>query len=147
MGGETVMNLKRTGIADLLAAYCILFLLLIALGHLFVFTINWEDWFFGTKLDGWPAGLFLFAKAAGAAALALLLILDTKRRAAWGLASVFFFAFVFILPVFSGQRNMRSEPGWTIFWIECVLFLVIPGVLLAIYAIAGRDMPDGDTGS
>ena len=141
------MNLKRSEIADLLAAYLLLFLLLTALCHLFIFIINWEDWFFGTKLDGWPAGLFLFAKAAAAAALAILLIRDAKRRAAWGLASVFFFAFVYILPVFSGQRNMRSEPGWTIFWAECVLFLVIPGALLALYGIAGRNMQEGEAGS
>lgn len=141
------MILKRSEIADLLAAYLLLFLLLIALGHLFIFTINWEDWFFGIKLDGWPAGLFLFAKAAAAAALALLLIRDARRRAAWGLASVIFLAFVFILPVFSSQRNLKSDPGWTIFWAECVLFLVIPGILLAIYAIAGRNMQEGEAGS
>jgi hypothetical protein len=44
-------------------------LLLSALAFLFVFTINWEDWFFGMKLDGLPAGLYLFAKGGIAAGL------------------------------------------------------------------------------
>jgi hypothetical protein len=38
-----------------------------------VFCISWEDWFFGMKLDGLPAGLWLFAKMAGAIAIMYLM--------------------------------------------------------------------------
>ncbi len=132
----------KQDISTLLAAYSILFLFLTLLGHLFILTINQEDWFFGIKLDGWPAGLYLFAKAAVAAALILLLIRDAKNRAAWGLASVIFLSFVYILPVFSGQRNLKSDAGWTIFWAECVLFLVIPAILLLLHRFWGRAGPE-----
>ena len=37
--------------------YCVLGLLIVfALATLFAFVINWETWFFGTKLDGFPPG-------------------------------------------------------------------------------------------
>ncbi|NMB77731.1 MAG: hypothetical protein GYA23_01390, partial [Methanomicrobiales archaeon] len=48
-------------------------LLLSALIHAFVFVINWEDWFFGTRLAGEPAGIFLFGKAAGAAGILVIM--------------------------------------------------------------------------
>jgi len=133
---------KRNEIADLLGAYCILFLLLIAAGSFFVFVINWEDWFFGIKLDGWPAGLYLLSKAVIAALLVFLLVKDPKRRIVWDAMAVLFFAFVFILPVFTIQRNLKSSLGWAIFWIECVLFLLIPAVLIALWFIVDRNKPD-----
>jgi len=61
-----------------------------------------------------------------------------NKRILWSILSIFFFAFVFILPVFSSQRNMRSELGWMIFWIECVIMIIIPVILLIVYLVANR---------
>jgi hypothetical protein len=129
---------KKKDASDLLAVYLILFLTLIAGSSLFMFIINWEDWFFGIKLDGLPAGLYLFSKAFVAALLIYLLLKKESRRILWSTLSIVFFAVVFILPVFSSQRNMRNELGWTIFWAELVVLIVIPVCLLIIYLVMNR---------
>ncbi|WAC04832.1 MAG: hypothetical protein OS112_10315 [Methanoregula sp.] len=130
--------MDRQHVSDLLGVYCALFLTLVAAESLFVFIINWEDWFFGIKLDGWPAGLYLFSKAVIAALLAYLLLKNGNKRIQWSVISILFFAFVFILPVFSSQRNMRSELGWTAFWIELAILIIIPVLLLIVYMIMNR---------
>jgi amino acid permease len=130
--------MKKKDASDLLAVYLVLFLILIAGSSLFMFIINWEDWFFGIKLDGWPAGLYLFSKAIVAALLAYLLLKSENKRILGSILSIIFFAFVFILPVFSRQRNMRSELGWTIFWIQLVIMIIIPVILLIIYLNVNR---------
>jgi len=130
--------MKKKDASDLLAIYLVLFLTLVAGSSLFMFIINWEDWFFGIKLDGWTAGLYLFSKGFVAALLVYLLLKHESRRILWSILSIVFFAFVFILPVFSSQRNMRSELGWTIFWAELVVLIIIPIILLIVYLIASR---------
>lgn len=127
-------NNGKKNVSDLLAIYLVFFLALVAFSFLFVFIINWEDWFFGIKLDG-PAGLYLFLKAVVAALLAHLLLKSWSKRIAWSTLSIFFFAFAFILPVFSSQRNLRSKPGWIIFWIELVVLIIIPSILITIYMV------------
>jgi len=121
-----------------LSAYLVLFLFLDVLIISFAFLINWEAWFFGIKLDGWPAGLYLAATALAAAGLIVLLLKYPDRSFAVCSASVIYFAFVYILPVFSRQRNMKSDLGWTVFWVELVLYLVIPSVILGVSAVLGR---------
>jgi len=129
-------EMERKNASDLLTMYLLLFLTLIAGSSLFMFIINWEDWFFGIKLDGLPAGIYLFSKSFVAAFLIYFLLKDESRKILWSILSIVFFAFVFILPVFSSQRNMRSEPGWMIFWIEVILMIIIPVILLSVYLIA-----------
>jgi len=121
-----------------LCAYLVFFLFLSALMFSFVFIINWEAWFFGIKLDGWPAGLYLSATALAAVLLVVLFLKYPHRSFTICAASVAYFAFVYILPVFSRQANLRSAFGWTIFWIEFVLYIVIPSIVLGAYAILGR---------
>ena len=123
---------------DLVGAYLALFLSLVAFGFFFVFVINWEDWFFGIKLDGLPAGIYLFSKAVVAALLAYLLLKCGTKQFLWSIVSLFFFLFVSILPVFSSQRNLRSGPGWTVFWIELVVMIIIPVISLVISFTVNR---------
>jgi len=130
--------MEQKPVSDLLAIYLVLFLALVAFSSLFIFFINWEDWFFGIKLDGWPAGLYLFLKAVVATLLAFLLLKNESKRIAWSILSIVFFAFVFILPVFSSQRNLRSELGWIIFWIELVVLIIIPSILIVVYMVLNR---------
>ncbi len=138
--------MKKKDASDLLAVYLILFLTLIAGSSLFMFIINWEDWFFGIKLNGWPAGLYLFSKVVVGALLAYLLVKSENKRILWSVLSIVFFAFVFIVPVFSSQRNLRDELGWMIFWIEFVIMIIIPVILLISYFNVNRkykeDVPD-----
>jgi len=44
----------------------------------------------------------------------------------------------FILPVFSSQRNLRSGFGWTVFWIELVVLIIIPVIFLVISFAVNR---------
>ncbi len=135
--------MKKKDASDLLTVYLVLFLTLIAGSSLFMFILNWEDWFFGIKLDGRPAGLYLFSKVVVAALLAYLIVQHENKRILWSILSIFFFAFVFILPVFSSQRNMRDELGWMIFWIECVIMIIIPVILLIMYLNVNRKDKEG----
>ncbi|MFA5221788.1 MAG: hypothetical protein WC391_05850 [Methanoregula sp.] len=130
--------MTRKDVSNLLGIYLVVFLTLLAASSLFVFTINWEDWFFGIKLDGWPAGIYLFSKAAVAALLIFFLVKNERNRILWSALSIFFLAFVFILPVFSRQRNLRTGLGWTIFWIELALMIVIPVILLVSSLVMNR---------
>ena len=130
-------------IMAVLSAYLVLFLFLSALMSSFAFLINWEAWFFGIKLDGWPAGLYLFATALTEVLLVVLLLKYPRRSVTICSASVLYFAFVYILPVFSRQRNMKSDLGWTVFWAEVLLYIVVPLLALGIYAVAGRTKTRG----
>ncbi|MCK9593737.1 MAG: hypothetical protein M0Q91_17190 [Methanoregula sp.] len=130
--------MDKKNISFLLSLYLAVFLTLLAAGFLFVFIINWEDWFFGIKLDGLPAGIYLFSKAVVAALLVYLLLKDESRKILWSVLSIGFLAFVFILPVFSSQRNLRNELGWTIFWAQLVVLIIIPVCLLIVYLVVNR---------
>lgn len=145
-GGRNMVQKNLSGtILQLLSAYLVFFLILSALMFSFAFLINWEAWFFGIKLDGWPAGLYLAATALAAIILVVLLLKFPERAFAICAASVAYFAFVNILPVFSRQRNMYSTPGWTVFWTELVLYLIIPSVALGICAILARTKKEDTT--
>ncbi len=137
--------MEKKNVRDLLSIYLVLFLALVASGTLFVFIINWEDWFFGIKLDGLPAGLYLFSKVVVAALLAYVLVKNKNTRILWSIISILFFAFVFILPVFTNQRNLHSELGWMIFWIKLVIMIIIPVILLIMYVIMSRTKQGGVT--
>ncbi len=126
-----------------LSAYLVLFLFLSALISSFAFLINQEAWFFGIKLDGGPAGLYLSATALAAVFLIVLLLKYPDRSFPICAVSVLYFAFVYILPVFSRQRNLRSDFGWTVFWTELVLYIVIPSVILGICVILNRTKTGG----
>jgi len=130
--------MDNKNISFLISLYLAVFLTLLAAGFLFVFIINWEDWFFGIKPDGLPAGIYLFSKAVVAALLAYLLLKSGTKQFLLSIASLFFFLFVVILPVFSSQRNLRSGPGWTVFWIELVVLIIIPVIFLVVSLVVNR---------
>ena len=121
-----------------LSAYLTLFLFLSALGFYFAFIINWEDWFFGIKLDGWPAGVYLIVKAITASLLVVLLLKYPRKSAGLSAVSVLFFAIVYILPVFSQEKNLGPDYGWTVFWMEFIVFLGIPAIFLTCQVYMNR---------
>ena len=71
-------------------------LLLSALTFIFVFVINWEDWFFGIKLDGLAAGVSLLIKGAVAALLFYLLIKYPGRSLIITGVAALYFGYLFI---------------------------------------------------
>jgi hypothetical protein len=46
----------------------------------FIFCVDWVDWFFGMKLEGLPAGIYLFAKIAGAIVILYLMVHYPRYR-------------------------------------------------------------------
>ncbi len=83
---------RGMGFLDRFLRYSLIGVLsLCTLAFLFVFLLNWEDWFFGTKLDGPAAGLYLLAKWCIAGALAIALVKYPRySRTLAGIAAVFF---------------------------------------------------------
>ncbi|MCK9630103.1 MAG: hypothetical protein M0R30_00525 [Methanoregula sp.] len=114
---------------DTLLKCCVLGILVLAtLTFLFVFILNWEDWFFTIKLDGLPAGLFLLARALGAGALAGLIVQYPKHTTLFAGISVVYFGFIFLNSAFTIQKNTGGQslfsPVLAGFLIVAVAFFV-----------------------
>lgn len=97
-----------------LLRYLVLGLLIITtLLYLFVFIINWEDWVFGVKLDGLPAGLALLARALGAGVLAGLFWKYPRHARAVAALAVLYFGFLFAdsavtIQILTGGQSLFS---------------------------------------
>jgi hypothetical protein len=119
--------------AEILLFVCLIgALVLSAFVFFFVFCINWEDWFFGIKLDGLPAGIWLFGKMASAVVIMYLMAHYPKYRR-WSVLSVFAYYGFLCLDSFVTIR--RNTQGWdypvmmaSLFFLS-VLLLVVHGTL------------------
>jgi len=89
---------------------CLIFaLVLSAFVFFFVFCINWEDWFFGTKLDGLPAGIYLFAKMAGAVAIIYIMAHYPRYRRMSVLAVSVYYGFLCLDSFVTIQKNTQGR--------------------------------------
>lgn len=101
-------NIMET--AETLLFICLIFaLVLSAFVFFFVFCITWEDWFFGTKLDGLPAGLCLFAKMAGAVAIVYLMAHYPRYRRQSVLAVFGYYGFLCLDSFVTIQKNSQGR--------------------------------------
>ena len=113
-------NRIMTGMERLISILHIAILFLAALAFSFVFIINWEDWFFGIKLAGPAAGVFLAARAA-AALMILYLVMHYPDRGRTVLPlSIAYFGFLFANAFVTYQT---TAPG---------AFPVLPALLVLI---------------
>jgi hypothetical protein len=137
MNGKSIMEA-----AEILLFVCLIgALVLSAFVLFFVFCINWEDWFFGIKLDGLPAGIWLFAKMAAAVILIYLMAHYPKYRR-WSVLSVFvYYGFLCLDSFVTIQKNTqgRDYPVMmsSLFFLS-VLLLVVHGTL----ALTGEGAPN-----
>ena len=92
----------------LLFVCLIILLALSAFIFFFVFCINWEDWFFGIKLDGLPAGIWLLAKMAGAVILVLLMAHYQKNRRAGAIGVFAYYGFLCLDSVVTVRKNSHD---------------------------------------
>lgn len=99
----------------------------------FVFVLSWEAWFFGIKLDGLPAGLFLFARAAAAALLAYAAVRYPGKIFPVALMAVLYGGFLFLDSAWTIQKNTHGQQ-----WFSGLMtvFLIIPLALLVVHRIA-----------
>jgi peptidoglycan/LPS O-acetylase OafA/YrhL len=116
-----------TGLENLLSILHIAILILSALVFMFVFIINWEDWFFDVRLAGPAAGLFLAAKAAGAVVLVFMVTQYPDRWKAVLPASIAYFGFLFVNATLTYQI---TAPGS--FPVLLAVLVIIPGLLLVL---------------
>lgn len=113
-------------------------LILATLAFSFVLIINWEDWFFGIKLDGLPAGTYLFIKALTALTLTILLIRLPKYRSATALITIAFFGFLFFDSAATIQKNSAGRESFSIM---LALSLIIPVLYLIVHLLSTRINP------
>lgn len=102
-------------------------LALSAVMFLFVFSINWEDWFFGIKLDGLAAGLYLLIKGLAAAGLGILLLLyDRYATITAGFATIYY-GYLFVDSTFTVQRLTTGflSAFLLVLFLISVIFLLI----------------------
>jgi hypothetical protein len=118
---EALLRYCLTGILGLWAA--VLF---------FIFVINWEDWFFGIKLDGFPAGLYLLTKASVAAILAYLIIRYPQRIQHVAILAILFFGFLFFDSALTIQKNTH---GQQMFSALLGIFVIVPLALLITHIL------------
>lgn len=112
-------------------------LILSSVMYFFVFLINWEDWFFGIKLDGFPAGILLLVKAFLAAALVCLLVLYPRYRKSGVCLSALFYGFLF---ADSAATIRTTTYGHESFSPLFTVFFLIPVFLLILIIHSGRVM-------
>jgi hypothetical protein len=143
------MDKKTIKYLDSLLSGCLAAILALSfLMFTFVFIINWEDWFFGTRLAGPLAGVYLFAKAAMAFALIFLLVQYPRYRIAGTVAAVAYFGFLFLDSSVTIRQNTAGQQPFSALF---AVFLAIPILLLILTLVTGkpgtgRDADQRDTG-
>jgi hypothetical protein len=143
------MDKKTIKSLDSLLSGCLVAILALSfLMFTFVFIINWEDWFFGTRLAGPLAGVYLFAKAAVAFILTFLLVQYPRYRTAGTVTAVAYFGFLFLDSSVTIRQNTAGQQPFSALF---ALFLAIPVLLLILTLVTGKpgsgcDADQRDTG-
>ena len=124
------MNRKEIiTIIDHVSHYSLLGIFLFSsVAFLFMFVINWEDWFFGMKMDGLPAGILLFTKFLITASLAYLLIRYPDKIAGITALSFLFYGFLFLDSAITVQKLTGGQEFISI--ISALLVMVPAGILI-----------------
>jgi len=120
-------------------------LVLSALMYAFVFIINWEDWFFGIKLAGLSAGMFLLAKAVTAIVLTILLVQFPSYKKVIVLMAVAYFGFILFSSAVTIQKNTGGQKSFST---ELAIFFLIPILYFLVTILAShldKAQETGDT--
>jgi hypothetical protein len=107
-------------------------LILSAFIFFFVFCIDWVDWFFGMKLDGLPAGIYLFVKMVGAVAIIYFMAHYPRYRRQSVLAVFGYYGFLCLDSLASIQKNSQGRDYplmMVVLFFLSVLLLVIHGTI------------------
>ena len=114
-------------------------LLLAATAFFLIGVINAEDWFFGTKLDGPPAFLYLLIKALGAAALVYSIILQPRLIRPTGVLTGAYFGDLFV----DSTVTIRTTTSGARPFSEVLLVLFALSLLFVVFRRIAplRDLP------
>jgi|WetSurMetagenome_2_1015567.scaffolds.fasta_scaffold01517_3 hypothetical protein len=108
-------------------------LVLSASVFVFIFCVDWVDWFFGMKLAGLPAGIYLFLKIAGAMVILYLMVHYPRYRKQSVLMVFSYFGFLCLDAIVTLQKNPQGDRDYPLMMIVLffisVLLLVVHGTL------------------
>lgn len=124
---------KNFKLTNTVLAYYIVAITLISAGiFFFMFIINWEDRFWGIKLDGLSAGIYLFSKGAIALLLALLVLKYRAKLEYLTFCAIVYFVYLVGPGLFTRQLTLYG----TIQYVSqfCIVILV-PIILLILHEI------------
>lgn len=107
-------------------------LLASAMMFLFVFVINWEDWFFGTKLDGTPAGIFLALKGISGLLLSYLILRFPGRIGEISILAIAYCGFLFASSAVTIQKLTGGRQSFSS---TLAVFLSVPVLFLAVHIV------------
>lgn len=118
------MHTKRVADGlDYIFHYSLLGILLLStITFFFVFVINWEDWLFGIKMDGLPAGLLLLTKCLTTAIIAYFLVRSPEKIATIAGFAFFVYGVLFLDSAITIQKNTGGQE----------LFSIIPAIMVLI---------------
>jgi len=105
---------------------------LTALMFFFVFTINWEDWFWGIKLDGLPAGIYLLVKGLIALFLVMLMIKYREKIELLTVLAILYFGYLLAPTTLYLSSPVFDMPRYLA---QLTVVLVVPGILLVAHWI------------
>ncbi|UUX91376.1 hypothetical protein [Methanoplanus endosymbiosus] len=126
---------KIVSIAEKSLRYCLIAILLFwSCMLMFVFILNWEGWFFGIRIAGLYAGIYLFTEGLTALLLAVSVIRFPKKRVISGTLSLIFFSFILLD---SGVTRQTLHPGSTSIPELFVIFSLIP--ILYLISCIGKE--------
>jgi hypothetical protein len=115
-------------------------LVLSAFVFFFVFCVDWVDWFFGIKLEGLPAGIYLFAKMAGAVAIIYLMVHYPRYRRQSVLLVFLYYGMLCFDAVVTLWKNPQSDRDYPLMML--VLFSITV-LLLVVHGTLSLTQPEG----
>jgi hypothetical protein len=110
--------------------------MLTALMFFFVFTINWEDRFWGTKLDGLPAGIYLLAKGLIALFLVILMVKYREKIELLTVLAILYFGYLLAPTTLSLSSPVFDMPRYLA---QLTIVLIVPVILLIAHRILHHD--------
>jgi hypothetical protein len=140
MGNPAMRTLRALEpVTAVLMGVLLIALLLAAAAFFFVGVINAEDWFFGTKLDGPPAFLYLLIKALGASVLVYSIILHPRFIRPAGVLTAAYFGYLFM----DSTVTIRTTTGGARPFSGIVLVLFVLSLLFVVFQRIAplRDLP------
>jgi hypothetical protein len=99
----------------------------------FILCVDWVDWFFGMRLEGLPAGIYLLLKIAGAVVIMYLMVHYPKYRRESVLMVFSYYGLLCLDALVTLWKNPQNERDYPLmmlgFFCLSVLLLVIHGTL------------------
>jgi len=102
-------------------------LILTAMVFFLIFSFNWEDRFFGMKLDGTIAGMFLFLKGIVAVLLLCIILIHPHKIRLAAILATLYYSYLFID---SSVTTQTATGEWYLFAFPFVLLILVQALLL-----------------